>query len=339
MSIYKKILVTGGAGFIGSNFIHLALKSLPNTHIVNLDKLTYAGNLRNLEAIKKNYTFVKGDILDSSLVQNLIPQCDTVVHFAAESHVDRSILDAVSFIETNVKGTLVLLEAIKKINPQCRFVHVSTDEVYGSLSEQDAAFTEQTNLAPNSPYSASKAGSDLLVRSYVHTHQLDAITTRCSNNYGPYQFPEKLIPLMITNALENKPLPVYGEGKNIRDWIYVTDHCEGLLLALEKGKSGEVYNFGGDIQKNNIDVVKNILKILNKPESLIRFVEDRKGHDWRYDMNNSKAKTQLGWAPSHTFETGLEKTVAWYCKNETWWKEIKTGEYRDFYKKYYGGIG
>jgi dTDP-glucose 4,6-dehydratase len=258
------------------------------------------------------------------------------VHFAAESHVDRSILDAAAFIETNVKGTLTLLNAALEAKLG-RFVHVSTDEVYGSLSETDPAFTEETPIAANSPYSASKAASDLLVRAFVHTHKLDAVTTRCSNNYGPYHFPEKLIPLMITNAVEGKQLPVYGEGKNIRDWIYVVDHCEGVARALEAGKSGEIYNLGGLSERRNIDVVKGILKILGKSESLIKYVEDRKGHDWRYAIDCSKAERELGWKPSVKFEQGLELTVKWYLDNEPWWREVKSGAYREFYDKYYGG--
>jgi dTDP-glucose 4,6-dehydratase len=308
----QKILVTGGAGFIGSNFIHHALKTRPHLEIINLDKLTYAGNLKNLEGVDaKRHAFVKGDINDARLVMDLMAKTDAVVHFAAESHVDRSIESATEFVETNVKGTLTLLNAaLTKKN--YRFIHISTDEVYGQLKNEDPAFTEQTPLAPNSAYSASKAGSDLLVRAFVHTHKLDAIITRCSNNYGPRQFPEKLIPLMITNALSGKRLPVYAKGENIRDWIYVEDHCEGVLCALEKGKSGEVYNFGGRAERKNIDVVRQILKILNKPESLIQFVEDRKGHDWRYAINCSKAEKELGWKAKMKFEQGLESTVEWY---------------------------
>lgn len=339
---FQKILVTGGAGFIGSNFIHRVLATRPSLSIVNLDKLTYAGNLRNLEGLEQKYPnryqFVRGDINDVEKVSALVKDCDAVVHFAAESHVDRSILDAAAFIETNVKGTLTLLNCALQAGGNKRFVHVSTDEVYGALSNTDPAFTEETPLAPNSPYSASKAGSDCLVRSFFHTHKLDVVTTRCSNNYGPYHFPEKLIPLMITNALEGKALPVYGKGENIRDWIYVEDHCDGVLAALEKGKPGEVYNLGGRSERMNIDVVKQLLKILEKPESLIRYVEDRKGHDWRYAIDCSKAERELGWAPKVSFEEGLQKTVRWYLDHKPWWQEVKSGDYKDFYKKYYGEV-
>lgn len=335
-----KLLVTGGAGFIGSNFIHHVLRTRPEVSIVNLDKLTYAGNLRNLEGIEKKYPgryrFVKGCITDSKLVSELVTGVDGVVHFAAESHVDRSILDPGAFIETNVNGTLVLLNVVQSVGKR-RFVHVSTDEVYGALGDT-GYFTEETPIAPNSPYSASKASSDMLVRAFFHTHHLDVVTTRCSNNYGPYHFPEKLIPLMITNALEDKPLPVYGKGLNVRDWIYVTDHCEGVMRAYEGGKSGEVYNLGGKSERKNIDVVHSILRILKKPESLIRYVEDRKGHDWRYAIDCSKAERELGWRPTVTFEEGLEKTVHWYLENKAWWQEVKSGAYREFYSKYYGEI-
>ncbi len=342
MPSYSKILVTGGAGFIGSNFVRYVLTTRPNTSIVNLDKLTYAGNLRNLQGLEKEYSkryqFVKGDINDSTLVSNLIGDCDAIVHFAAESHVDRSILDASAFIETNVRGTYTLLNANLANGNTKRFLHVSTDEVYGSLSDTDPAFTEETPIQANSPYSASKASSDLMVRAFVHTHNMDAVMTRCSNNYGPYHFPEKLIPLMITNALEGKSLPVYGTGKNVRDWIYVTDHCAGILRVLEGGKKGEVYNLGGNSERTNIDVVKTILKILGKPESMIKYVEDRKGHDWRYAINATKAEKELGWVPTTTFETGIEKTIKWYIENRAWWEEVKSGAYREYYKKYYGEI-
>lgn len=333
-----KVLVTGGAGFIGSNFVWHALKARPELSLINYDKLTYAGNLRNLEGIDSQfsgrYSFVRGCITDAKAVTEAMRGCDAVVHFAAESHVDRSIVDPTAFVETNVKGTLVLLNVARELGIK-RFVHVSTDEVYGALGDE-GSFTEETPLAANSPYSASKASSDLLVRAFVHTHKLDAVTTRCSNNYGPLQFPEKLIPLMITNAMENKPLPVYGKGLNVRDWIHVLDHCEGVLCALEKGRAGEVYNFGGRAERRNIDVVKSVLEIMGKPESLIRYVEDRKGHDWRYAIDCSKAERELGWRPKMTFEEGLKATVLWYQNNVSWWSEVKSGEYREFYKKYYG---
>lgn len=339
----KTLLVTGGAGFIGSNFIHHVLKTRTDTSIINLDKLTYAGNLRNLEGIEKlysgRYRFVKGCITDGHLAADLMRQADAVVHFAAESHVDRSIVDAGQFIETNVRGTLVLLNAALEasVDRPFRFVHVSTDEVYGALGDS-GYFTEETPLAANSPYSASKASSDLLVRAFVHTHDLDAITTRCSNNYGPYQFPEKLIPLMITNAVEGKVLPVYAKGLNVRDWIYVTDHCEGVMRALESGRKGEVYNFGGRSERKNIDVVREILKTVGKSDSLIKYVEDRKGHDWRYAIDCTKAERALDWKRAVTFEQGLKLTVDWYLKNEPWWREVKSGNYRDFYRKYYGKL-
>jgi len=334
----RKLLVTGGAGFIGSNFIWHALKSRSDIAITTLDKLTYAGNLRNLDGIDAQFQgrhkFIRACITDPKAVTEAMRGCDAVIHFAAESHVDRSIVDPTAFIETNVKGTLVLLNAARELELK-RFVHVSTDEVYGTLGD-DGYFTEETPLAANSPYSASKASSDLLVRAFVHTHKLDAVTTRCSNNYGPLQFPEKLIPLMITNAMESKPLPVYGQGLNVRDWIHVLDHCEGVLLAFEKGRAGEVYNFGGRAERRNIDVVKSILKIMDKPESLIRYVEDRKGHDWRYAIDSSKAEKELGWKQTFGFEQGLEQTVKWYKENTKWWSEVKSGEYKDFYNKYYG---
>lgn len=333
-------LVTGGAGFIGSNFIRHVLETRSDVSIRCLDKLTYAGNLRNLEGLDQQfpgrYSFHKGCVTDGAFVAKQVNGADRVVHFAAESHVDRSILDAGAFVETNVRGTLVLLNAALAHGVR-RFVHVSTDEVYGTLGDT-GAFTEETPLAPNSPYSASKAGSDLLVRAFFHTHKLDVVTTRCSNNYGRYQFPEKLIPLMITNALEDKALPVYGKGLNVRDWIHVHDHCEGVLLACEKGRSGEVYNFGGRAEKKNIDVVRTLLEILKKPDSLIRYVEDRKGHDWRYAIDCTKAERELNWKRKYTFETGLENTVKWYLENESWWREIKSGDYVNFYKKYYGEI-
>ncbi len=340
MSKVQKLLVTGGAGFIGSNFIQHTLQTRPGLVITNLDKLTYAGNLRNLEGLEKQYpgrySFVRGDINDAALTLKLTAENDAVVHFAAESHVDRSILDAAAFIETNVKGTLTLLNAAHAAGGR-RFVHVSTDEVYGALGDE-GAFTEETPIAPNSPYSASKAGSDMLVRAFVHTHHLDAVITRCSNNYGPFQFPEKLIPLMITNALEDKPLPVYGKGQNVRDWIYVVDHCEGILRALEAGKGGEVYNFGGRSERKNLDVVHAILKALDKPESLLRYVEDRKGHDWRYAIDCRKAERELGWKQSVTFEQGMATTIKWYLDHKPWWQEVKTGAYKDFYNKHYGEI-
>jgi len=334
----SKILVTGGAGFIGSNFVRLLL--LGSDHeVVNVDALTYAGNLENLRDVEKHprNTFVRGDIADPVAMDKVFGshRPDVVVHFAAESHVDRSVLDATAFVRTNVVGTQVLLDK-SRIYKVKRFVHVSTDEVYGSLPAW-GYFTEETPLQPNSPYSASKAGSDLLVRAAGHTHHLDCVITRCSNNYGPYQFPEKLIPLMIANALEGKQLPVYGDGKNVRDWIHVQDHCEGVALAMEKGKAGEVYNFGGDAERENLFVVKEILRLCGKGEELIQYVKDRPGHDRRYAMDSSKARALLGWTPKHTFETGLRKTVDWYVANKPWWERVRSGAYKAYYEQQYGG--
>ncbi|CAH1208439.1 dTDP-glucose 4,6-dehydratase 2 [Paenibacillus allorhizoplanae] len=332
-----KILVTGGTGFIGSNFVHYMLDRYPNYEIINLDALTYAGNLENLISIQNNsqYTFVKGDITNIELVNSFFDKgIDTVVHFAAESHVDRSILEPEIFVKTNVLGTQVLLEAARKHGVK-KFVHVSTDEVYGSLGET-GLFTEETPIAPNSPYSASKAGSDLLVRSYHETFGLDVNITRCSNNYGPYQFPEKLIPLMIANALSDKALPVYGDGLNIRDWLYVADHCSAIDLVLHKGVSGEVYNIGGNNERTNIQIIQTILRELGKPESLMQFVKDRPGHDRRYGIDATKITNELGWKPKHNFETGIQETIHWYLNNQDWWKRIQTGEYQKYFNEQYG---
>lgn len=332
-----KILVTGGAGFIGSNFVHYMLERYPSYQIINLDALTYAGNLENLRSIQENsnYTFVKGDITNPELVNSLFEQgVDTVVHFAAESHVDRSILEPDVFVKTNVLGTQVLLEAARKYDVK-KFVHVSTDEVYGTLGET-GLFTEETPLSPNSPYSASKAGSDLLVRSYHETFGLPVNITRCSNNYGPYQFPEKLIPLMIANAMNDKSLPVYGDGLNIRDWLYVEDHCSAIDLVLHKGINGEVYNIGGNNERTNIQIVQTILRELGKPETLIQYVKDRPGHDRRYGIDATKITKELGWEPKHNFETGIHETIRWYLDNQDWWKRIQTGEYQQYFSKQYG---
>jgi dTDP-glucose 4,6-dehydratase len=334
----SKILVTGGAGFIGSNFVRMLL--LGSEHqVVNVDALTYAGNLENLTDVEKHarYTFVKADIADAPAIDKVFAahRPDVVAHFAAESHVDRSVLDATAFVRTNVTGTQVLLDK-SRIYKVARFVHVSTDEVYGSLGAW-GYFTEDTPLQANSPYSASKAGSDLLVRAAVHTHHLDCVITRCSNNYGPFQFPEKLIPLMIANALEGKKLPVYGDGKNVRDWIHVLDHCAGIKRAMEHGKTGEVYNFGGDAERENIVVVKEILRLTGKGEDLIQYVKDRPGHDRRYAMDSSKAHAVLGWRPSHTFESGLKQTVDWYLANKAWWERVRSGAYQTYYQQQYGG--
>ncbi len=326
----KKILVTGGCGFIGSNFIHFMMKQQSEIEIVNIDVLTYAGNPENVTQYRDSsrYTFIQGDITDAACVKSIFKEheIDGVIHFAAESHVDRSITGPEIFVTTNILGTQVLLENARKAwqddFSQKRFVHVSTDEVYGSLG-QDGLFTEETPLAPNSPYSASKAGSDLLVRSYFETFGFPGIITRCSNNYGPYQYPEKLIPLMIANALDDKQLPVYGDGKNIRDWLYVEDHCSAIATVLSKGKPGDVYNIGGNNEWKNIDIVKKVLEILNKSEDLITFVKDRPGHDRRYAIDASKIKNDLGWEPSLTFEVGIEKSIQWYLNNTGWWRELQ----------------
>lgn len=332
------IVVTGGCGFIGSNFVMHLLRSYEDVRVTNLDLLTYAGNLANLEeaySYGDRYRFVKGDIADRQLVDSILSDpTDILVNFAAESHVDRSILDSADFVRTNIMGTQVLLDASRSHHVS-RFVQISTDEVYGSLGPE-GSFTEDHALAPNSPYSASKAAADLLVRAYHKTHGLDVVTTRCSNNYGPYQFPEKLIPLMITNAMEDKVLPVYGDGLNVRDWIYVTDHCQAIDLIMRKGKPGEVYNIGGGTELPNIDIVKLILKILGKPENLIRFVEDRPGHDRRYAMDSTKLRRELGWKPLVDFHDGMALTVQWYKENVTWWQQVKTGEYLNYYERWYG---
>ncbi|RJQ25630.1 dTDP-glucose 4,6-dehydratase [Candidatus Parcubacteria bacterium] len=334
-----KLLVTGGAGFIGSNFILYWIKNHPEDKIVNLDKLTYAGNLENLTSIQNNpqYTFIKGDICDLGLVDKVMEGIDIVVHFAAESHVDRSILNPSDFVLTNVVGTQVLLDASlkKKIK---KFHHISTDEVFGSLELNDMnKFTERTNYSPRSPYSASKAASDHLVRSYFHTYDLPTTITNCSNNFGPYQFPEKLIPLAITNLLENKKVPVYGDGLYIRDWLYVEDHARAIDLVIQKGKVGETYLAGGMTEDvSNLDLIKKILNIMGKDESYIEYVKDRPGHDRKYSVDWSKIKNELGWEPKYDFEIGLQKTIDWYKQNVEWWKKIKSGEYQNYYQKQYG---
>ena len=330
-----KLLVTGGAGFIGSNFVHYALKEHPDWEITNLDKLTYAGNLENLKDIQDQpgYHFVKGDIADRKFVDKLLGQgFDVIVNFAAESHVDRSILDASPFIETNIKGTQILLEGARQYKLG-RFIQVSTDEVYGSIDS--GRFTEESTLSPNSPYSASKTAADLLCRAYFKTHRLPAIITRCTNNLGPYQFPEKLIPLVITNALEDKPVPVYGDGLNIRDWIFVVDHCRALDVVIQKGQPGEIYNIGSGNEKTNLELIRKLLELLDKPQGLIQFVTDRPAHDRRYALDCAKIATELGWKPAFSFEKALSATVDWYLKNESWWRSIKSGEYSKYYKKMY----
>jgi len=323
----KTLLVTGGCGFIGSNFVRHILSHHQDLRVINFDSLTYAGNPDNLADIKDaRYTFFRGDITSSTDVEAVMKKVQLVVHLAAESHVDRSIKSSEVFTRTNVLGTQILLDHARA-NSIERFVHVSTDEVYGSLGP-GGYFTEKSPLAPNSPYAASKAGSDLLVRSYCHTFGFPAIITRCSNNYGPYQFPEKLIPLIIANALENKPLPVYGDGLNVRDWLYVKDHCQAIDTVLHHGKTGETYNIGGHNEWRNIDVVKLILKELGKSESLITYVKDRPGHDRRYAIDASKLKGELDWEPTVKFEEGMIRTIAWYLKNKEWIARIKSGAYR-----------
>lgn len=335
-----KILVTGGAGFIGSNLVRFLLTGKKTLEVINVDKLTYAGNLENLAGLEdeNRYQFVRADIADVQKMEKVFEdhRPDVVMHLAAESHVDRSIEDASPFIKTNVLGTQILLDCCLKYDVG-RFVHVSTDEVYGTLSEDDPAFTESHRIDPSSPYSASKAASDLLVLAYHRTHGLPAVITRCSNNYGPYQFPEKLIPLMIRNAMRDEPLPVYGDGRNIRDWIHVMDHCEALALVAEKGVSGQTYNIGGQAEVRNIEVVLGILRILGKPESLIRYVKDRPGHDWRYAMDIRKIRNELGWSPSFSFEQGLEETVRWYGENPAWVDHVISGQYKEYYDRMYGG--
>lgn len=320
----SKILVTGGAGFIGSDFIRYLLESDSSLEVINLDKLTYAGNLENLTDVsnKKNYHFVQGDICDRDLVNDLIKQVDLIVHFAAESHVDRSIADGSDFIKTNIEGTGVLLEAAFR-NGGIRFHHISTDEVFGSLSPISPKFNEQTSYNPRSPYSASKASSDHLVRSYFYTHKLPITISNCSNNYGPYQFPEKMIPLFITNLLENKRIPIYGNGDNIRDWIHVRDHNRGVKMIIDKGKIGETYCLGGNNEIANIDISKMILKLLDKSEEMIEYVKDRPGHDKRYAIDFSKAEKELGWNPVVNFNEGLKETVEWYKNNREWWQKLK----------------
>ncbi len=323
-----RLLVTGGAGFIGSNFVRFWLANHPQDTVVNLDALTYAGNAENVRGLDPDrHTFVHGDIRDALTVQKAMDGVDMVVHFAAETHVDRSIDGARIFLETNILGTHTLLEEVKRRGDQIkRFHHISTDEVFGALDlDSNERFSENTPYDPRSPYSASKAASDHIVRSYFHTHGLPITISNCSNNYGPYHFPEKLIPLMITHALRDIPLPVYGDGKNVRDWIHVEDHSRGIEAVLMKGKIGETYCLGGNAERANIDVVKLILELLGRPQSLIQFVEDRKGHDRRYAIDSSKAKAELGWEPKKTFEEGLTETVAWFQANEGWWRPLLKG--------------
>jgi dTDP-glucose 4,6-dehydratase len=332
------LLVTGGAGFIGSNFVRYMLEKYPTYKVVNYDLLTYAGNLENLKDLENhpNYTFVKGDINNRELIDYLVKtnEIDVIVNFAAESHVDRSITDPDIFVKTNVLGTQALLD-IAKANHIKKYVQISTDEVYGTLGET-GYFTEETPLAPNSPYSASKASGDLLVRAYHETYGLNVNITRCSNNYGPYQFPEKLIPLMVTNALEGKELPIYGDGQNIRDWLHVKDHCAAIDLVIHKGRPGEVYNIGGHNERTNNEIVHLIVEKLGVSKDLIKYVADRLGHDRRYAIDPTKIMTELGWKPQYTFETGIVETIQWYIDNQEWWKNIKSGEYMNYYQKQYG---
>ena len=346
----RTYLVTGGAGFIGSNYIQYMFRKYgEEIRIINVDLLTYAGNLENLKDIENspNYTFVRADICDKEAIAGIFAEndIDRVVHFAAESHVDRSIRNPEVFVQTNVLGTAVMLNCAKAAweNPDGtykegkKFLHVSTDEVYGSLPEdENAFFYETTPYDPHSPYSASKAAADMLVKSYMDTYHFPANITNCSNNYGPYQFPEKLIPLMIANALAEKPLPVYGEGLNVRDWLYVEDHCAAIDLILEKGRVGQVYNIGGHNEMKNIDIVRLICRVLDKPESLITYVTDRKGHDMRYAIDPAYIHQELGWLPETRFEDGIQKTVRWYLDNRSWWENIVSGEYQSYYERMYG---
>lgn len=345
MKYTKTLLVSGGAGFIGSNFVIYMTKKFPQYRIINLDKLTYAGNLENLTSVQnhENYIFIKGDICDTQLVDRIFSEYnpDYVLNFAAESHVDRSISDPQIFLKTNIEGTQVLLDACRKYwldgnrnLSEVKYLQVSTDEVYGTLGET-GYFTEETPLAPNSPYSASKASADMFVRAYHETYGLPVNITRCSNNYGPYHFPEKLIPLIISNALEDKKLPVYGDGLNVRDWLYVEDHCRAIDVVLHKGKIGEVYNVGGFNEKTNIEIVKLVLQHLGKPETLITYVKDRLGHDRRYAIDSSKIKADLGWEPQVMFDEGIAKTIKWYLENQQWLENTKNGDYVNYYKQHY----
>jgi dTDP-glucose 4,6-dehydratase len=332
-----KILVTGGAGFIGSNFVRFILERYPDYRVLNFDKLTYAGNLENLSGLESDprHEFVQGDICDAGAVLDALKKgVNAVVNFAAESHVDRSILNSAEFIRTNIVGTLNLLESCRK-NEIERYVQISTDEVYGSLGDS-GFFTEDTPIAPNSPYAASKASADLLVRSYCHTHNFPAVITRCSNNYGPYQFPEKLIPLLISNAMSDIPLPIYGDGLNVRDWIHVRDHCAAIDAALHHGKEGEVYNVGARQELQNIDVARRILKVLGKDETLLTYVQDRPGHDRRYAIDSSKTESQLNWRAHTKFDVGLQETIEWYRNNSGWIDHVRSGAYLTYYDRMYG---
>ena len=340
------ILLTGGAGFIGANFVRYVLAERPGVRLTNLDALTYSGNLENLAGVAEahaGYRFVRGDVTDAELVGRLVAEADVVVHMAAESHVDRSILDSRPFIVTNVLGTQTLLDAVRRRQREgapVRFVHVSTDEVYGSLplDDPEERFTEETPLAPNSPYAASKAAADLLVRAYHHTFGLEAMITRCSNNFGPYQFPEKVILLFVTNLVEGAQVPLYGDGLNVRDWLHVLDHCEAVLAVAERGRAGEVYNIGGNNERSNLELTRTILELMGQGPEMIRRVPDRPGHDRRYAIDAGKIARELGWRPTRSAWPGaLAETVAWYRDNPGWWKRVKSGEYREYYKRQYGG--
>lgn len=333
-----KFFITGGAGFIGSAFVRLVLEQIPDCKITNFDALTYAGNLDNLEGVDNSrHVFVRADVADSKAVLNALePDCDAIINFAAESHVDRSIANAAEFLRTNIIGTQILLDAAR-VRGVRRFIQISTDEVMGSLPEEENTFfTEQSAFAPNSPYAASKAAAEHLVRATHHTFGLDAVITRCGNNYGPRQFPEKFLPLALSNAFKGDPIPVYGDGRNVRDWIYVDDHCRAILLALEKGKSGAVYNVGARNERQNIEVVESLLDTLGKPRSLIRFVQDRPGHDRRYAIDPSLIETELGWQPQETWESGLQKTIDWYQQNTDWIERARSGDYQAYYREQYG---
>jgi len=335
-----RVLVTGGAGFIGSNLVRFILRERPEWNVVNLDALTYSGNLENLSDIEDDprYEFVRGDIRDAETVDPLMERCDAVLHLAAESHVDRSIIDSRPFIDSNIVGTQVLLDSARRAGGR-RFVHVSTDEVYGDLpiDRPDLLFTEDTPIAPSSPYSASKAGSDLLARAAHHTFGSEVMITRCSNNFGPYQFPEKVIPLFVTNLIQGEPVPLYGDGKNVRDWLHVDDHAEAIVTVLEKGAPGEVYNIGGNNERSNLELTHAILAIMGHGDEMIRPVTDRLGHDRRYAIDASKIKNQLGWEPTRSaWPNALETTVAWYRDNPTWWERVRSGAYREYYEKQYG---
>ena len=329
----KTYLVTGGAGFIGSNYIHFLLRNRENVRVINLDKLTYAGNLKNLKDVEKDdrYEFVHGDICNRELVDELIQKSDVIVNFAAESHVDRSIGAPDDFIKTDIFGAFVLLESARSHGIE-KFIQISTDEVYGSI--ENDSFREDDPLMPSSPYSSSKAGADRLAYSYYVTYDLPVIITRCSNNFGPYQYPEKLIPLFVTNAMDDKKLPIYGDGKNVRDWIFVDDHCSAIELLIEKGEDGEIYNIGAGNEENNLHITKIILNVLNKSDDLMTFVTDRPGHDRRYSVTTEKIRA-LGWKPGHDFESAMKKTITWYVENRWWWEPLKSGEYLDYYRKHY----